>query len=79
MEPNTEDIIEESKADNVELIFVPKQECITIEPCERLDSITIFFSSGISLKLNSSIVLLINFNDPFFTLLRNAPTFFAVL
>ena len=55
--------------------FCAKQEWITIEPWDLLDSITTLFSSEISLKFSFSIVLFVNCSEPFLTLLRNYPPF----
>src|SRR6185437_14745064 len=71
------DIIEDSNIARVELIRVPKQECITTVFRTLCDSITIFFSSGMVPSFRLSITLFVNGVTIVFV--RTMPTFFAVV
>src|SRR5579864_4482381 len=53
------DIIEDNSIARVELILVPKQECITMVFLTLCDSTTMFFSSGITPSLRLSIILFV--------------------
>src|SRR5574340_1047602 len=71
------DIIEDSNIARVEVIRVPKQECITIVFRTLCDSITIFFSSGMVPSFRLSMTLFVN--GVTIVLVRTMPTFFAVV